>query len=102
MPALKIADLQVEFLSDNYSWRRGICNGIWFPFQVLCIAPFYRPDFWHVDEMNRSDSWRVYLHVDDWRPTDATLSELKNIGVERNCQPSTICYLEWGNFFYDN
>ncbi|TRX96878.1 hypothetical protein FHL15_002184 [Xylaria flabelliformis] len=87
MPALKIADVRFED------------NGRHFPYQIYFIAAFYRVPFWDTDMANSADSCRIYLHFNDWRPTDATVAELKNVGVEKYGQPSTIGYLDWGYYF---
>ncbi|KAH8164305.1 hypothetical protein CIB48_g3926 [Xylaria polymorpha] len=87
MPALKIADLRFEDINDDY------------PFQIICIAPFHRLDGWDAEMANPADSYRMYLHFDNWRPAYTTITELKNVGVETNGQPSTICFLEWGDFY---
>ncbi|KAI0443523.1 hypothetical protein F4803DRAFT_514516 [Xylaria telfairii] len=87
MPALKIADLRFEDNNED------------FPYQIICIAPFHRIDCWEAEMANPADSYRMYLHFNDWLPTDATITELKNVGVETIGQPSTICYLEWGDFY---
>ncbi|KAI1125323.1 hypothetical protein F5Y10DRAFT_247400 [Nemania abortiva] len=88
MPVLEVADLRIDY-ENGQNW----------PFQVICVQAAHRLEYWNADIANDSSLWRVYLHADGWKPTEATLSELKNIGVERNGQPSTICFLEWGDFY---
>ncbi|KAI0185695.1 hypothetical protein EV127DRAFT_195972 [Xylaria flabelliformis] len=87
MPTLKIADVRFED------------NGHDFPYQISFIAAFYRVPYWDTDMANSADSCRIYLHFNDWRPADATIAELKNVGVEKYGQPSTIAYLDWGYYF---
>ncbi|KAI0549784.1 hypothetical protein F4679DRAFT_251269 [Xylaria curta] len=87
MPALKIADVRFED------------NGKDFPYQIVFIAAFYRVGCWDTDMANSADSCRIYLHFNDWRPTDATIAELENVGVKKYGQPSIIGYLDWGYFF---
>ncbi|KAI0529970.1 hypothetical protein GGR58DRAFT_495005 [Xylaria digitata] len=43
-----------------------------------------------------ADSCRIYMRFDDWRPTDATIAELKNIGVKRDGLPSTVYFISRG------
>ncbi|KAI0452629.1 hypothetical protein F5B21DRAFT_332459 [Xylaria acuta] len=87
MPALEVADVRFEFENaDNW------------PFQVICIAPFQGLVDLEAGMPIALDSYRMYLHVNEWRPTDATITELKNVGLERNGQPSTICFLPWGDY----
>ncbi|KAI0109001.1 hypothetical protein GGR51DRAFT_514001 [Nemania sp. FL0031] len=88
MPALKVANLRIDFENED-NW----------PFQVICVGALHRLGYWDADIANGSGCCRVYLHVNEWRPTDATIEELKNIGVEMNDQPSTICFLPWGDFY---
>ncbi|KAI8947144.1 hypothetical protein F4801DRAFT_592857 [Xylaria longipes] len=87
MPALEVADVRFEF-ENAENW----------PFQVICVAPFQRLAGLEAGMAIALDSYRMYLHVDEWRPTDATITVLKNVGVERNGQPSTVCFLPWGDY----
>lgn len=83
MPALEFAHLRMVF-SNNVGWA----------FQVLVGAPSYRFPYWDVDpEEGEPVPWRIYLLVSWWRPTDATIEELKNIGVKKGGQPSTLQFL---------
>lgn len=87
MPSLKVADLRFNFPNDD-NW----------PFQVICAAPFQSFDGWTSTKAVSLGSYRMFLHLNEWRPTDATIAELKNVGLERNGQPSIICFLDWGDF----
>ncbi|KAI1747304.1 hypothetical protein F4782DRAFT_535517 [Xylaria castorea] len=87
MPALETANVRFEDNNEDY------------PYQVVFIAAFYRVSCWDADMANTADSCRIYLHVKDWRPTNATIAELNDVGVERYGQPSTIGYLEWGDYY---
>ncbi|KAI1146349.1 hypothetical protein F4825DRAFT_440977 [Nemania diffusa] len=88
MPALEIANLRIDYDNDD-NW----------PFQVVCVAALHRLEYWDVDKADDPKYWRVYIHAHNWRPTEATIAQLKNIGVERNGEPSTICFLTWGEFY---
>ncbi|KAI3317819.1 hypothetical protein HD806DRAFT_513835 [Xylariaceae sp. AK1471] len=87
MPALQVATLEAEYDNPD-SW----------PFQVSCAAPGEPFSDWDTEFADGTDSWRVYLHVHDWRPTEATLDAFKAIGKGRDGQEPTICFLPWGTF----
>ncbi|KAI1274858.1 hypothetical protein F5Y07DRAFT_191862 [Xylaria sp. FL0933] len=84
MPALQAAILSFEDIHDEDD-----------PFEVFFIAPSRPFYFCHGTMESIADICRIFLHFKDWQPTDATIDELKNIGVERYGQPCTIHYLEW-------
>ncbi|KAI0424845.1 hypothetical protein F5Y09DRAFT_323297 [Xylaria sp. FL1042] len=86
MPALQTAILSFEDIHHEH-----------YPFEVTFIAAFHPFPFWDEEIESSADSCRIFLHLKDWQPTDETMAELKNIGVERCGQPSTIGYLEWLN-----
>ncbi|KAI4860906.1 hypothetical protein F4820DRAFT_85854 [Hypoxylon rubiginosum] len=85
MPALQLAVL--DACNDND-------DGL--PFRVSCVAPGNPYGSLDKKYANGSDSWRVYLHVDEWRPTEATMEEFKRIGRARNGENPKVCFLPWG------
>ncbi|KAI0814079.1 hypothetical protein GGR55DRAFT_495121 [Xylaria sp. FL0064] len=86
MPALQTAILSFEDIHHEH-----------YPFEVTFIAASHPFSFWDEEIESSADCCRIFLHLKDWQPTDATMAILKNIGVERSGQPCTIHYLEWLN-----
>ncbi|KAI2624042.1 hypothetical protein GGS21DRAFT_325410 [Xylaria nigripes] len=89
LPALRTATFQSEFFNDN-NW----------PIQIACFAAgtasWYEWDAEFADG-DRS-AWRVFFHVGDWRPTEETLEEFRQIGRERIGRDTVVCFLPWGDF----
>ncbi|KAI1812189.1 hypothetical protein GGS20DRAFT_559035 [Poronia punctata] len=88
MPALEEAVLEVFYDSEE-EW----------PFQVWCFAPHTLGHFnWDKNFKAGIDSWRVYFHVDEWRPTAATLDAFVAIPGKRDGGESIISFLPWGDY----
>lgn len=91
MPVLDMADLSFNVLNDD-----GL------PFQMSYHKTFHDNGNWEADSVDSygSDdetSCGFYLHFGKWTPTEATITELKNVGTKRNDKPSTI----W-SYYRDN
>ncbi|KAI1490117.1 hypothetical protein F5X96DRAFT_637732 [Biscogniauxia mediterranea] len=90
LPALQVAVLEAEYDNDD-NW----------PFQVCCVAADKRFGSWDTKYADgNTGSWRVYFHVGEWRPAEATLREFKMVGRARGGPESTVCFLPWGTFDY--
>ncbi|KAI1637848.1 hypothetical protein F4809DRAFT_602874 [Biscogniauxia mediterranea] len=89
LPALQVAVLEAEHDNDD-NW----------PFQVSCVAAGKPFGSWDTEYADGTGSWRVYLHVDEWRPAETTLREFKMVGRARGGPESTVCFLPWGTFDY--
>ncbi|KAI0595744.1 hypothetical protein F4775DRAFT_347129 [Biscogniauxia sp. FL1348] len=89
MPALQVAVLEAEYDNDD-NW----------PFQVCFVAAHKSFGSWDAEYADGTGSWRVYLHVDEWRPAEATLEEFMMIGRARGGLESIVCFLPWGTFDY--
>ncbi|KAJ8106111.1 hypothetical protein ONZ43_g7173 [Nemania bipapillata] len=88
MPVLEIAIVHIEYENDD-NW----------PFQIICVAASHRLGYWEEAMDVNPNTWRFYLHTNEWQPTKATLAVLKEVGEERNGEPSTVCFLQWGDFY---
>ncbi|KAI4863999.1 hypothetical protein F4820DRAFT_425068 [Hypoxylon rubiginosum] len=90
-PALRTA----TFLSDSFN--AGNC-----PFQVICFAAgMEAPLEWDEIAGGDRDAWRVFFHVNDWRPREETLEEFRRIGRGRNGHDTVVCFLPWGTLLID-
>ncbi|KAI0966056.1 hypothetical protein F4678DRAFT_450633 [Xylaria arbuscula] len=81
MPALEYAAVEFDYYEP-------------FGYQMICVAPHHRvPDF-EVDKESSVDRCRVYLHLKDWVPEDATINELEKVGMKKDGKPSAICFVK--------
>ncbi|KAI0882405.1 uncharacterized protein GGS22DRAFT_169308 [Annulohypoxylon maeteangense] len=68
------------------------------PFQVCFVASSHSFGSWDTIAAHGTGEWRVYMHMNRWRPTEATLEELRMIGRIRDGRDSEVCFLPWGIF----
>jgi hypothetical protein len=87
MPALQLAMFEVQYNNPEY-W----------PLQVSCVAPGKSFREWDTEYADGVDTWRVYIHANEWRPAKATLDAFRAIGKNRDGRKPTICFLPWGVF----
>ncbi|KAI1460768.1 hypothetical protein F4805DRAFT_454213 [Annulohypoxylon moriforme] len=87
LPSLKEAILTAVFDHPENS-----------PVQVSCAASNHSFATWDEEFAEGTDTWRVFLYLNWWRPDEATVEEFKKIGRNKDGHDSQICYLPWGEY----
>ncbi|KAI1383972.1 uncharacterized protein F4822DRAFT_57269 [Hypoxylon trugodes] len=70
-------------------------------FEVCCMAPNSITEDWEDEFTHRTNSWRVYIRMGDWRATQATHQAFKAIGKKKGTSDAVVRYLPPKDYWFD-